>query len=230
MAHITDLERGEVNIVSVILGTFCWLIIITFLVLPLTVLLVFKCCVIVVAYLLYDNLYSVSTTDAAFAIGCSWRKSKLSVGLLLQVQGQLELTQVQHKFYTTLLQPKVGNRPKYEKLYSCLVTFGGYVFRRLLPMDSIKLDRHIYVRKIGEGESLEYVIQKWMEKNYHECSPAWEMMIVPSLVANNGSPFDSERYETAICFKIHHVFADGYNQTKILTFCISYKKSRKRIN
>lgn len=212
MARCTDFNAGEINIFSVILGASCWFVLIAFLVLPITFLLVVKCCVIGVAYLLYDNLYSVSTTDAAFAIGCSWRKSKLSVGLLLRVQGQLELAHVQNKFYTTLLQPKTGNKPKYEKLYSCLVTFGGYVFRKLLPMDSIQLDRHIFVRKMEREESLETVIQEWMEKSYIEYSPAWEMMIVP-FPMNFGS-IASTPYETALCFKIHHVFADGYMNSK----------------
>ncbi|CAL8121772.1 unnamed protein product [Orchesella dallaii] len=205
--------NGESNILSVILGSFCWLILISLLLLPITLLFIFKCCVIGVAYIVHDNLYSISTTDAAFAIGCSWKKSKLSVGLLLQVQGQVELAQVQNKFYTSLLQQKVGNKPKYEKLYSCLVTFGGYVFRKLLPMDSLQLDKHIYVRNLKGGESLDHVIQEWMEQSYAEYAPAWEVMMVP-FVPETGDK--SRVYQTAVCFKIHHVFADGYSLLHIL--------------
>lgn len=195
------------NILLVILGSFFWLILIAFLLLPITFLFILKCCVIALAYLIHDNLYSISTTDAAFALGCTWRKSKLSVGLLLKVQGQLELAQVQHKFYTSLLQHKVGNKPKYEKLYSCLVVFGGYVFRKLLPMDSLKLDKHIYVRNLKCGESLEVVIRTWMDSSYAELAPAWELMILP--LTHPVGDTTNGTYETAICFKIHHVFADG---------------------
>jgi len=208
---------------TLILGGFCWLVLLSFLILPCTLLLISKCIVIVVAAIFRKDLYSVSTGDSAFTIGCSWDKSKLSVGLLCHVQGHLKLEQVQSRFSRQLLEPKAlgdRDRPKYDKLFSCLVTFCGYVFRKVIPPDCINLKNLIFERKLKPGESLELLMENWMEKNYVEFSPAWELMVIPIYANNNAtdeSLIEGETVqETVIAFKIHHVFADGYSLLHML--------------
>jgi hypothetical protein len=182
--------------------------------------------VILLAAIFRRDLYSVSTGDSAFTIGCSWDKSKLSVGLLCHVQGHVKLEQVQSRFSSCLLEPKVvGDKPKYDKLHSCLVTFCGYVFRKVLPPDSIDLNSLIFERKLEPGETLESLMESWMEKSYAKFSPAWELMVIPVTASNNNGLFSATNdaqvqddliQETVIAFKIHHVFADGYSLLHML--------------
>jgi len=66
-----------------------------------------------------------------------------------------------------------------------LVNFGGYVFRKLLPIGSLELDKHTCVRNLKYVESLDCVIQKWMEQSYMEYAPSWKVMMV-SLLSTTG--------------------------------------------
>lgn len=168
----------------------------------------------------------MTTGDAAFTIGCSWEKSKLSLGLLCHVQGHLKLEQVQDRFSSSLLAPKVGNCPKYEKLFSCLVTFCGYVFSKTLPPEAVDLNKLIYERKLHPGESLEQVVDDWMEKRYGELMPAWEVMVIPMSRSNNNNDEVKDGIEeTIIAFKMHHVFADGYSLLHLLDILTNAKAS-----
>ncbi|OXA52009.1 hypothetical protein Fcan01_13876 [Folsomia candida] len=188
-----------------ILGAICWTFIIILFTIPLCILAISKVVVILLAKLVRKDLSSVTTGDAAFTIGCSWEKSKLSLGLLCHVQGHLKLEQVQDRFSSSLLAPKVGNCPKYEKLFSCLVTFCGYVFSKTLPPEAVDLNKLIYERKLHPGESLEQVVDDWMEKRYGELMPAWEVMVIPMSRSNNNNDEVKDGIEeTIIAFKMHH--------------------------
>lgn len=208
-SHTHLCHQIGLGLVTPILGTLCWILILLPLSIPFLLFFIYKWVLIALAKVVRRDLHPLTSGDAPFALGTSWVKHKLSVGLLLWVDGSLDLEEVQNHFYRCLLLPlNEGGGPKYEKLRASLVNFGGHIFRKSIPMEEIDIKRLIYVRALCPGESLEQFVDNWMDTRYDENCPAWEVVLIPSK--------DKDKDGTIVGFKVHHAFVDGYSLLHLL--------------
>jgi len=147
----------------------------------------------------------LSGLDVMQCPGNSHEKSIVNFGCVLHVKSSaIKVEQLRElwkdKFLGNDLQGLLG----YENLSLCVETFGGYSFGKRVKIDS--LEKLIHERNVDDGKCLEEVVAEWLLEKYSKDSPCWELILVPLESAN----------ETAVAFKIHHAFADGYSVLHIL--------------
>lgn len=174
------------------------------LVLPLTVLLLFKLILIGIYCYREENekkLVPLSALDTIFAVGPTWLKSVINVGLVLQLEGTLEVEALRKRFHECFLSEEHGER--YDKLWSWIEMRGGYAFRAV-SRKSLILEEQITERDLG-NESLEGFLRKWIVEKYKEKKPCWEMVLLKS-----------SKKTMCVVLKIHHSICDGYTLLHIL--------------
>ncbi|CAL8143427.1 unnamed protein product [Orchesella dallaii] len=196
-----------------IVGALIWLIILIVLAIPLGLLALYKVSLCLVLYFFkirgengVDRLYSLDPVDCMFAPDSSSKRPLANFGFFMIIEGKIGVEELRSHFQTCFLNENEDNR--YEKLYSHLERFGGYIFRATAP--TLDINEHVVERRMEEGEIWEEFLVKWMLEKWKQLKPCWEIIVVP--LKRNGM----ENEETIVAFKIHHGLADGYSLIHIL--------------
>ena len=194
--------------------TLCVLIIFIF---PYSLLWLYSHIVKVIAKIRNPDLISLTGSDSLLSLDVSTELGregrvpdvKQNIGWILRIKVQsgknIGLKWIQDKFSSSFLQEGLNGRKEYPNLFTYLVMFGGYTFRK--PVTSLDINHQIYECKIKNNESLEDFACKWLANGFKENTPMWKMTLITDTGTVN---------ENVILFKLNHSCGDGYNLVHVL--------------
>lgn len=206
-----------------ILGAFIWFIALINLTVPLGIVLVVK--LLILTYYSgsigrrfnnNDNdvtLHPLDFNDTLVAFDTSWNKPVVNFGFVLETDGNIKVHKLRDWFsecFNLKGNTSSNYSNEYPKLYSYLVKRKGHVFRACSKSSLGNLEENIVKRRLGDfggngNESLEEFISRWIVEPYKKDKPCWSLAVIRK----------PSNY-TAILFKIHHAFCDGYSLLHIL--------------
>jgi hypothetical protein len=185
---------------GIVAGSLIWGIAVLILSIPMIILLIYKVKLILFAKCFRRDLKVFSGLDIMQCPGPSETHSVVNFGFVCKVDSdKINLEDLRDLFIRKFLGPERRGVPGYENLLYSVIIFGGYPFgKRATKIDIQEL---IHEGDLKQGEFLEDLLSTWILSKYHKNSPSWEMLMVPLKATS----------QTAIAFKIHHAFADGYS-------------------
>ena len=150
-------------------------------------------------------------------------------GLIVRLNSSINYDQFVRHFYQQFLLnldscDTISPNNKYVNLHCDLVTFCGYLFKRIVSKHgTINVRDHFSYKHSLEGEDLNVYLATWFQTPFEKNKPLWNGVII-SVEASDKSNLENS---TVVAFKASHALVDGYSLVHMLekmTTCCDAKQ------